>query len=142
MQFWGETEFPFNDSINNLISGMIYQGRLLYFTHVMLPEQPDSLNWGFSQSSLDYFHETEKSMWAYLVEKKLLFSTDRFTIDKFTLVGPFTRDFGRGSPARAAVWIGLRIVQDYMRRNPDITVNELMEERDYLKILNRSAYNP
>jgi hypothetical protein len=142
MQFWGETEFPFNDSINSLITQMIYQGRLLYFTHAMLPEQPDTLSWGFTAKDLAYFQTAEKSMWAYLVEKKLLFSSDRFTIDKFTLPGPFTKDFGRGSPARAAVWLGYRIVQSYMKRNQDVTFQALMAEEDYMKILNRSAYNP
>jgi hypothetical protein len=142
MQFWGETEFPFNDSINNLISQMIYQGRLLYFTHAMLPDQSDTLSWGFTGKDMAYFQTAERSMWAYLVEKKLLFSTDRLTIDKFTLPGPFTKDFGQGSPARAAVWIGCRIVQSYMKKNQDVTLQALMNERNYLKILNLSAYNP
>ena len=142
MQFWGETEFPFNDSVNNLIGNMIYRGRLLYFTHAMLPDQPDSLNWGFPQKSLDYLRENEKSMWTYLVEKKLLFKTDRFTIDKFILEGPFTKDFGRESPARAAMWIGYRIVQSYVSKNPEVTFQQLMTEDNYMKILNMSAYNP
>jgi hypothetical protein len=142
MIFWGETEFPFNDSVNNLIANMIYRGRLLYFTSAMIPGQPDSLKWGFTQENLNYFRSSEKSMWAYLVENKLLFNTDKFTIDKFILEGPFTKDFGRGSPARAAVWIGYRIVKSYMARNSKMTLPELMEENNYLKLLNQSAYNP
>jgi hypothetical protein len=142
MNFWGETEFPFNDSVNNLIVNMIYRGRLLYFTSAMLPEQPDSLKWGFSQNDLDYFASAEKAMWAYLVENKLLFNSDKFTIDKFILEGPFTKDFGRGSPARASVWIGYRIIQSYLHRNPNLSLVQLMEEKDYLKVLNQSGYNP
>lgn len=142
MSFWGETEFPFHDSVNNLITNMLYRGRLLYFTKAMLPGQPDTLNWGFTHKNLEFFGSAEKSMWAYLVEKKLLFNTDRFTIDKFTLEGPFTKDFGRGSPARASVWIGYRIIQSYMARNPKVALPELMNEKDYMRILNLSAYNP
>jgi hypothetical protein len=108
----------------------------------MVPGQPDSLKWGYSQKDLDYFISAEKAMWAYLVDEKLLFNTDRFTIDKFILEGPFTKDFGRGSPARAAVWIGYRIIESYMTKNSPITLPELMAERDYMKILNLSAYNP
>ncbi len=111
MNFWGETEFPFNDSVNNLVANMIYRGRLMYFTRAMLPDQPDSLIWGFREKDLKYMESSEKSMWAYLVEQKLLFSTDRFNMDKFILEGPFTKDFGRDSPARAAVWVGYRIIE-------------------------------
>jgi hypothetical protein len=142
MTFWGETEFPFYDSVNNLIANMIYRGRLLYFASQLLPHQPDSLTWGYAGKDLDFFKASEEIMWAYLVDQKLLFSTDRFIINKFILEGPFTKDFGRGSPARAAVWIGYRIIQSYVSRHNDITLQELMQEKDYLKILNQSAYNP
>ncbi|MBN1145518.1 MAG: hypothetical protein JXA72_13895 [Bacteroidales bacterium] len=142
VSFWGETEFPFNDSINNLITNMIYRGKLLYFTSALLPEQSDSVKWGFTGSDLKYFNTAEKAMWAFLVEHKLLFSTDKLTINKYVLEGPFTKDFGRGSPARAAVWIGYRIVESYMQKNRNLTLAQLMEEDDYMKILNQSAYNP
>jgi len=140
--FWGETEFPFYDSINNLVSNMIYRGKMLYFTSAMLPDQPDTINWGFSAGNLDYCAANEKAMWTQLIDKKYLFSTDRFTIDKFILEGPYTKDFGRESPARAAVWIGYRIVSAYMEKNKDITLPMLMADKDYMKILNQSTYNP
>lgn len=140
--FWGETEFPFYDSVNNLVSNMIYRGKMLYFAGAMLPDQPDTIKWGFSARNLEYCVENEKAMWTQLIEKKYLFNTDRFTIDKFILEGPYTKDFGRESPARAAVWIGYKIVAAYMDKNSGITLNMLMADRDYMKILNQSSYNP
>jgi len=142
MNFWAETEFTFNDSVNSLIAHIIFRGRLLYFTKAMLPDQPDSLTLGFSTKDLRYLQASEKSMWAFLVEHKLLFNSDRFTINKFIQEGPFTTDFGRESPARAAVWIGYRITEAYMKRNHEADLSDLMQERDYLSILNGSGYNP
>jgi hypothetical protein len=140
--FWGETEFPFYDSISNLAANIIYRGKLLYFTRAMLPDQPDTINWGFSAKNLEYCVANEKAMWTKLIEKKYLFNTERFTIDKFILEGPYTKDFGRESPARAAVWIGYKIVSAYMAKNSDISLPMLMAEKDYMKILNLSSYNP
>jgi hypothetical protein len=140
--FWGETEFPFYDSISNLVSNMIYRGKMMYFTKAMLPDQPDTVNWGFSAKNLAYCVDNEKAMWTELIEKKFLFMTDRFTIDKFILEGPYTKDFGRESPAKAAVWIGYKIVCAYMAKNSDISFPMLMAEKDYMKILNLSSYNP
>lgn len=142
MQFWGDTEFAYNDSVNNLITKMIHMGRLLYFTRAMLPDHADTCILGFSAREIKYLETNEKPIWTYMVEQKLLFVTDRFTMDKFLLEGPFTKDFGRDSPARAAVWIGYRIVSAYLQRNREITLPRLMQETDYLKILNRSGYNP
>jgi hypothetical protein len=142
MRLWAVTEFPFNDSVNNLVSNMIYEGMVMYFVDRMIPDKPDTVKWGFSSGQTDFCRNNERMMWAYLVEQKLLFNSDRFTMDKYIREGPFTKDFSVQSPARAAVWLGFRIVKSYMDRHKELTLRGLMRERDYQKILNESYYNP
>jgi hypothetical protein len=142
MRLWAETEFPFNDSLNTLLGHMVYNGMIMHFVKTMLPDEPDTLLWGFSANQMNFCLNNEKQMWTYLVENKMLFLTDRFTIDKFTREGPFTKDFSTESPARAAVWIGYRIAEKYQARNKDIVLKDLMKETDYQKILSLSGYNP
>lgn len=142
MRSWAIGEFFFNDSIDNLLNNMVYEGMLMYFTKQMLPEQPDSLIFGFSAEQMKWCKNNESDMWAYLVEHKLLFTTETFTINKFVNEAPFTHNFPRESPGRAAVWIGYRIVSRFMERNKDYSLQMLMEEKDYQKILNRAKYNP
>jgi hypothetical protein len=139
---WGITEFEFNDSADNVLSNMIYHGRNAYFSKWMLPEQPDSLIMGFTSEQMKFCRNNESRMWEYLVEEKVLFETDRMTIQKFTGDGPFTSDFTRESPARAAVWLGWRIVEDFMRHNSMVSLQDLMNEKNYQKILTLSKYNP
>jgi hypothetical protein len=124
------------------VCNMIYEGSVMYFVDKMIPDKPDTLKWGFTSKEMNFCRENEQQMWAYLVENKLLFNSDKFTIDKFTREGPFTKDFSEESPARAAVWIGYRIVNDYMDHNKKPGLNDLMTEKDYQKILNASFYNP
>ncbi|HJX70792.1 MAG TPA: hypothetical protein VJ346_02535 [Bacteroidales bacterium] len=142
MRLWAMTEFPYNDSVNNLVSNMIYEGMLMYFADRMIPDRPDTLKWGFTASGMSFCRDNEKQMWAYLIENRLLFNSERFTIDKFTSEGPFTKDFSSESPGRAAVWIGYRIVHSYMDHHKEIGLDDLMKERDYQRILNESFYNP
>jgi len=142
MMGWAMTEFEYNEEADNVLSNMIYNGMMAYFTKWMLPGEPDSLIMGFNAGQMKFCLNNEARMWESLVEHKLLFETDRMTVLKFTGNGPFTRDFTPESPARAAVWLGWRIVEQYMRRNPDISLAELMEEKDYQKILTLSRYNP
>jgi hypothetical protein len=141
MRLWAMTEFPFNDSVNHLVSNLIYEGMVMYFVDRTLPRQPDTLKWGFTKQQLEFCRDNEKQMWTYLIEHKLLFVSDKFTINKFILEGPFTKDFTTASPARAAVWLGYKIVKSYANKNK-VSFHDLMHERDYLKILNLSGYNP
>ncbi len=141
MYSWGVTEFEYNDSIDNLLSNMIYQGKMMYFTKSMMPSAPDSVIMGFTPAETEWCRTFEKHAWTHLVERKLLFETSPMTITRFIKDGPFTRDFGQNSPARAAVWIGWRIVESYALGRK-VPLDELMCEDDYQKILNRSAYDP
>ena len=139
---WGMTEFEYNDSIDNVLHSMIYNGKIAYFTKWMLPEQPDSMIMGFTAAQMKFCLNNEDRMWEYMVENKVLFNSDRLSIQKFTGYGPFTSDFTRESPARAAVWMGWRIVEAYARNHPELSLRDVMKEDDYQNILTLSKYHP
>ena len=139
---WAMTEFEFDDSVDNLLSHMVYQGKLLYFADAVLPGQHDTLKTGFSPDELEWCKRNEAQMWTYIVENKLLFTTDARTIDRFINPGPFTAEFSRESPARAIVWLGWQIVDSYMKRHKDVSLEELMLNDDYQGILNGARYRP
>ncbi len=139
---WLIGEFPFNSSKDNLLTNMIYEGRAIYCTKQLMPWLNDSILWGFTPHQQQFCKENEKNMWTYLVEHKLLFETNKFIITKFVGEAPFTKDFSKDSPGRAAVWTGYQIVKSYMSRNRNISLMQLMNESDYFEILNHSKYNP
>jgi hypothetical protein len=139
---WALSEFEFDESNNNLISNMIYQGKMIYFLDAMFPGEPDDIKIGFQSRRLGWCKKNEAGMWTYLVEHNLLFDTDRMTIVRFVNPAPFTSSFTKDSPGRTGVWLGWQIVRKYMKKNPGITLPALMLENDYQKILNDSGYSP
>ena len=139
---WLFGEFSFNDSIDNLVNNMIYEGALMYASKKILPTQPDSLIFGFTSDQVKWCKDNESHMWAYLIEHKLLFSTETFTINQFVGEAPFTKGFPDESPGKAAVWLGCRIVGQFMNRNKDYSLERLMNETDYQHILNAARFNP
>ena len=141
-QGWGMTEFEYNDSVDNVLSNMIYHGKIAYFTKWMLPDQPDSLIMGFTSDQMRFCRDYENTMWEYLVEHRILFESEWLTIQKYTGYGPFTNGFTGESPARASVWLGWRIVEAYARKHPELSLADIMREEDYQKILTLSQYNP
>ena len=142
MKAWAQTEWEFNDSVDNILSNMLYRGKLLYFTKSMLPEEPDTLIMGFTSDELNWCKANEKQIWDYLIEHKLLFKTDYMTINKFVNPAPFTTGFPRESPGRAINWLGWKIIEEYMKRNKNVSLKELMHENDYQKVLAESKYHP
>jgi hypothetical protein len=144
MRAWGYATFAFNDSVSayNVLNNMLYEGKMLYFMKKMLPETPDSIIFGFSPSQLKWCNKNAKSMWTYLLEYKLLFSTDYMIIRKLVFPAPFTSYFPKESPGRAVVWLGYKIIEAYMDENQTVTLSQLMEATDYQQILRKSKFKP
>jgi hypothetical protein len=63
-------------------------------------------------------------------------------IRKLTDEAPFTSYFTSESPGRAAVWLGFRIIEAYMMKNPEVSLEALMRETDIQWILEKAKYNP
>lgn len=139
---WALSEFEFDDTKDNLLASMIYQGKLMYFLDCMFPDDPDYLKIGYKHEKIDWCKEHENGMWTYLIENKLLFTIDHMNIKRFTGPGPFTSSFTSESPGKAGVWIGWQIVRKYMKKNPKVSLSSLMKDNDYQKILNESGYSP
>lgn len=139
---WLYGEFAFNDSVDNLLANMIYEGQLIYITRHLLPNEPEHLIHGFSEEQLKWCLKNEEDMWVHLIETKLLFTTNSLEINKFINDAPFTSGYPQESPGRAAVWIGYRIIESLMKRNDTLTLNELMQYRDYQQVLNMARYKP
>lgn len=142
LKSWILTEFTYNDSIDNLVNNLIYLGKVQYALDAMFPELSDTLKFGFTAEQMRWCITNEKQMWDFLIDQKLLFSTDYMLINKHINPAPFTAGYPRQSPGRASVWLGWKIVQAYMQRNSDITLNELMINDNYQQILSESRYEP
>jgi hypothetical protein len=97
---------------------------------------------GFTEDQMRWCRNNEKQMWTHLVEEKLLFSSDPLNIRKLVEDAPYTSFFTSESPGRAAVWQGWQIVRAYAARFPELSVHQIMSERNYQEILRESRYNP
>jgi hypothetical protein len=142
---WGASEWDFSSlkyPADNVLAEIIHEGKLKYFEKCMLPETSDELIFGFTPEQLKFCRNNEGQMWQYLVEKNLLFSTDQFVIRKLTGEAPFTGYFTKGSPGRAAVWLGFRIVESYMMKNPGVGIGEMINNTNIQSILEKAKYSP
>ncbi len=136
------SQFQYNDSIDDLVNQMIYQGKILWFVKQTIPSIPDSLLFDYSKDEIKWVQDYEKNMWETIVEQKHLFSTDRMIVQRYIEASPFTSFFGSDSPGRTGIFLGYRIIQSFIKRNPDITLEELMQMNDGHEIFAEARYRP
>ena len=139
-----EELFPEPDESTSLMQRMIYNGKVLYFMDAILPEVQDSIKIGYSTAQQEWAEGYEGGIWAYFLEQNLLYETDYMKIQKYLTEAPFTPGIGEKneSAPKLAVFIGWKIVKEYMDRNPSVTLQQLMTDSDFQKILDKSKYRP
>ena len=143
MKGWATSEFEYDNSQKDLLSKMVYNGKILYFMDALLPHIENSRKIGYTSDQIIWCKHNESNIWAFFIEHKLLYSTDHAENIKYIGEAPFTPGFPEGSPGRVGQWLGWQIVRAYMDNNPDVSLSELMEEEnDAQKILTKSKYKP
>ena len=134
--------FRMNSSENRLIDNMLFRGKVLYLMSVFMPDEKPEGIIGYSAEQMKWCKTNEKQIWASMIDQKHLFSTDMLLIRKYLNDAPFTAPISQESPGRLGTWIGVQIVESYMKKNTKITLRELMDENNYQKILENSGYKP
>lgn len=138
---WLSSEFS-NSLADNLLSDMIRYGKILYTVSVLLPKTPERVIMGYSEEQWEWVKKNEANMWNALIASKDLYTTSMMIKNQYIGDGPFTKPFTQESPGRAGTYIGWRIVENYMKYNPQISIQQLLQQPDAQIILNNSNYRP
>jgi hypothetical protein len=139
---WVITEFDNADPVNNLLNHMIFYGKMFYLCDGLLPNVQDSIKMGYTSAQMTYCAAYEKNLWGFFAKDNKLYDNDLKLVSEFTSDGPFTRAISKECPPRIAMWLGKQIIKSYMEHNSDVTVEDLMNEKDAQKILSKSKYKP
>jgi len=134
--------FVMNSSQYRLMDNMLFRGKVMYLLSVFMPEETPESIMGYSPKQWKWAKTNERQVWGYIIDQKHLFSTDLMLIRKYMNDAPFTAPISQESPGRFGTWLGWQIVQSYMNKNPNITLDDLMKENNYQKMLEESGYKP
>lgn len=138
----GQSKINYQKPGNELLDLMINEGKLLWFVKALIPNLEEGVLFDYSARQLEWVRQNEGMVWAFMIENEVLYSAEQESMQKFILDAPFTSYFGKESPPRLGAYLGYRIVDHYMQRNREVTLQEFMQEYDPQKVLKGSRYKP
>jgi uncharacterized protein YjaZ len=107
-----------------------------------MPYAEDSVKIEYTTKQMEYYHQFKKNLWAHFAEKDRLYKNDLKELAPYVAEGPFTTAISKECPPRIAAYVGWQIVRAYMEKNPEVTLQQLMDEKDAQKILTKSKFKP
>ena len=124
---------------DDFLSKLLSYGKTAYLMNLLLPDEDPENKFRYNKSELKWCVENEKYIWQYIIDQEILYEKDFNKISYFFNPGPYTKNFGKDSPAYIGIWLGYRIIQDYAKKT-NLDIIEILNEKNSQKIL--STYEP
>ena len=130
------------DRQSRLADELLYWGKVLYVARCLAPDiaPHDMMDW--TQEEWNWAQDHERQVWSELRVEEQLYSSKRIDIQRWVVDGPFTNagQIPQDSPDRLGWYVGLRWVEDWVSRQKDLSLKDLMAKKDVLPFL--QAYRP
>ena len=125
-----------------LADELLYWGKVLFLSRCLAPDvQPwDLLDW--TEEEWNWARQHEMQVWIELRQEEFLYTSKRMDIQRWVADAPFTKAGAvpQDSPDRLGWYLGMRWVEDFMARHPEMTLEQLMDQSNVLPFL--QSYRP
>jgi len=124
-----------------LIDKMIQNGKVLYVLDLLQPHIEEHVKLGITAKQAEWLTTNEGEMWKTVFIERL-YDKNMKKLQGLIEVGPTSPGMPPESPGNSGSWVGWQIIKQYMNNNPNITLEQMLQENDAQKILTASRYKP
>ncbi|SEQ15647.1 gliding motility protein GldB-related protein [Neolewinella agarilytica] len=125
-----------------LVDFIIYEGKKAYLLNKVLPETPDHLLHEVTEEQMNWLRDNEIAIYASLQKENQFFDESPDLVRKLTQPAPSSPGMPAESPGRAVNYLGEKIVEAFIRANPQTSMEELLAIEDGQEILAKARYKP
>ncbi len=125
-----------------LLDYMIQRGKKLYTLTKLLPDIQDTVLFEYTPAQLEWCNKNKVEIWSYFLANNLLYSTELLKFNKFVNPSPNSPGMPPEAPGQTGSYIGYQIIRSYMKRHPELQLQDLWNMRDSQMLLNESRFKP
>ena len=127
---------------DHLLALIIREGKKLYVQDKLLPATNDSIIMEVSTQQWDWLVENEKEIFSFFLQESLFYDSNWQKIRKYVEYSPNSPGMPIEAPGRTGAWLGWQIVKALMKKNPSLTLTEMIQRVDSKQFLTDSGYKP
>ena len=135
-------EYPFPwEQGRTLLDLIMHRGKIHYVIRNILDYKPGR-EFGYTEEEEQWCETNRKHIWEYMLQNRHLYVTDMMLVRKYIEPSPYTAFFGEEAPQMVGTWMGMQIIDSYMKHNKNITIAELLEDTNYRSMLEKAQFKP
>lgn len=127
MSVLAEDIFPDKSDGRPLVEQMVTKGRYWWLAGKLMPDAPDSIITGYTQTQLNWCAANEGEIWGFFLQgNDLLYTVDPDMLKNYIGDGPTTMGMPGPAPGNIGAWVGRQIVRKYLEGHPGTQPVDLM----------------
>lgn len=135
-KFYLLSEYPFPwEWHRTLLDHIMHMGKIHWVIAKVLNYKSFEEELGYTQEEGSWCSERSDSIWNYLVISGQLHATDPMLVRVYMNPAQYTYPLGVESPSEVGVWLGMQMVDAYMKKNKSVTIAELLADTNYKGML-------
>jgi len=127
---------------SSMLDHMIQNGKKLYMLDQLMPTVHDSIIHEYTDKQLEWCEQNQQQIWAQFLRDDLFYQTNIRKFNKLINPSPNSPGMPAEAPGRTANFLGWKIVESYMDRNPDKNLKDLILWQDNKALFEQSKYKP
>lgn len=130
-----------DSSANSLLDYMIINGKKRYILDKLLPCTADYIKFECTPEQAKWMNNNEMQMWSEVFVDKL-YDTHYKDFQKYIGPSPHSPDMPIEAPGNTGTYVGWKIVEAFMKRNPNYSMEQMIQMNNSQEFLKKSNYKP
>lgn len=125
-----------------LLDMIMHRGKINWVVANILGYESFEKEMGYDKKESEWCKKNKVALWRTMLDNGHLDATDPLIVRTYIRKDPFISIMGERTPASIGVWMGIQIIDEYMKKHPKVTINELLNKTDYRQILAEADFKP
>ena len=121
------TNYDIKGDAEDVASRLLHEGAIDYATMSLVDGADVATMLGWTTEQLANVERSEREIWEAMVMRNLIYSTDPVDQTRLFDASPATAVISPELPGGVGRYIGMRIIESYVKSHPDVTLEELLQ---------------
>ena len=132
----GQYPFPWEEGHRALFDIMMYHGKIAWTVEKIIGKgRLGATALGYTDKELDWCEENGTQLWQWMQDSHHLMSTDPMVIRSYISSNPSFFLVKRQMPPAFGIWIGMRLIDRWMKEHEGVSAGELLDKKDFRELL-------
>ena len=138
----GQYPFMWKKEHRTLFDLIIYRGKLAWIIEKIFDkDMSGKFSLGYCEEDIEWCNKNKEKIWGWMLDSQYLHSNNPMIIRSYIHNSQPIMFRGKQLPPSFGIWLGIQIVDKYMKKHKEFTIQQLLECSDFASLIDVKDLN-